>query len=263
MRISQKYRKTLWRQGKEPVLLDHPTRRPWLIETTVIHIKKLSLKIILVDGEISKLNINLENRIQHAQNKLQNTNYEIKRLRDIVDTYNARTNELQRQVTFQRRAPSEDEIARKLKILQDSQPRIRKLEQDNFDGQVKMRDMESRVFNLESEAKKLAAKLEKSTKETKTTEVANLGQNLYERVLVELRRINDEIQDLKYSNSNLKLSISKLFKFYWYNRLYSDGLDKESNDERIYTENLWKNMSEIISRNESRKQTYAFEYTIG
>jgi hypothetical protein len=165
--------------------------------------------IILVDGEISKMNINIENRINHAQNKLQNTNYEIKRLRDIVDTYNARTNELQRQVTFQRRAPSEDEIARKLKILQDSQPRIRKLEQDNFDGQVKMRDMESRVFNLESEAKKIAAELEKSTNPTRSSEVANLSQNLYERILVELRRINDEIQDLKYSNSNLKLSISK------------------------------------------------------
>ena len=166
--------------------------------------------IILVDGEISKMNINIENRINHAQNKLQNTNYEIKRLRDIVDTYNARTNELQRQVTFQRRAPSEDEIARKLKILQDSQPRIRKLEQDNFDGQVKMRDMESRVFNLESESKKITAELEKSTSTARSSEVANLSQNLYERILVELRRINDEIQDLKHSNSNLKLSISKL-----------------------------------------------------
>ena len=174
------------------------------------------------------MNINLENRINHAQNKLQNTNYEIKRLRDIVDTYNARTNELARQVTFQRRAPSEDEIARKLKILQDSQPRIRKLEQDNFDGQVKMRDMESRVFNLESEAKNLAAELEKATNTGRANEVANLSQNLYERILIELRRINDEIQDLKYSNSNLKLSISAFLILFCSHFLIQMGLIKKA-----------------------------------
>ena len=161
-----------------------------------------------VDEQVSKMNIYLENRIQNALNELQNTNYEIRRLRDIVDTYNSRTDELQRQVTFQRRTPNEDEVSRKLKILQDSQPRIRKLEQDNFDGQVKMRDMESRVFELESKAKKLAEELVNTSKSVKTTGLSSVAQNSYDRVLMELRRINDEIQDLKYTNSNLKLSIS-------------------------------------------------------